>query len=272
MKVSVGIEPARFSGVDAPHRESVERVITAMRERVDGTFSLHAMAELAHLSPYYFARTFRQVTGIPPGEFLSALRIEKAKELLLTTDLSVGEICFEVGYNSLGTFTTRFTKLVGLSPGRIRRLPEELYTAISRADQRYQPSPPAAAADTGVSFRIGGPDLADSWLFVGLFCGTIPQGRPVAGKVLTAPGLDWLSPVPDGCYHLMAAALPRSEDPLKCLLPGAALRVGRAQGPLPVQAGQSSSRVEIEMRPPQATDPPVLIALPSLLLERFSST
>lgn len=91
-----------------------------MRERVDDTLPLHAMAEIAHLSPYLFTRAFRQFTGIPPGEFLATLRLERAKQLLLTTDLSVAEICFEVGYNSLGTFTTRFTRLVGLSPGRVR--------------------------------------------------------------------------------------------------------------------------------------------------------
>jgi AraC family transcriptional regulator len=271
MMIPAGIEPAPLPDVEAPHRGTVERVIAAMRERVDYRFSLEVMAELAHLSPYYFARTFRQITGIPPGEFLGALRIEKAKQLLLTTDLSVGEICFEVGYNSIGTFTTRFTQLVGLPPGRMRRLPEELYTILSRTGQSYRTLTPATSTDTGVPFRIGGSDLGGAWLFVGLFSSAIPQGRPVAGKILTAPGLDRLVPVPDGCYHLMAAALPHSEDPLKFLLPGAALRVGRGQRPLPVRAGRTSSRVDVEMRLPQITDPPVLIALPALLLERFST-
>jgi AraC family transcriptional regulator len=102
-----------FPGTGASHLEAVERVIVAMRERVDNTLPLYAMAEIAHLSPYHFARTFRQVTGIPPGEFLGNLRLQRAKELLLTTDLSASEVCFEVGYASLGTFTTRFTQLVG---------------------------------------------------------------------------------------------------------------------------------------------------------------
>jgi AraC-like DNA-binding protein len=67
------------------------------------------MTGIAHLSPYHFARTFRRITGIPPGEFLGALRLQRAKELLLTTDLFTSEVCYEVGYASFGTFTSRFT-------------------------------------------------------------------------------------------------------------------------------------------------------------------
>ncbi len=88
MGSSVGSGADHSIHADAPHRLAVERVIAVMRERVDDTLPLHAMAEISHLSPYHFARVFRQVTGIPPGEFLSALRLERAKELLLTTDLT----------------------------------------------------------------------------------------------------------------------------------------------------------------------------------------
>jgi AraC family transcriptional regulator len=271
MKAPIGIAPTCLSEVDVTHCETVEAVIAAMRERVDDTLPPQVMAEMAHFSPYYFARVFRRINGIPPGEFLSALRIEKAKHLLLTTDLSVAEICFEAGYNSLGTFTTRFTQLVGLSPGRMRRLPEELYTTFARISQRDRLLSPAATSDTGVAFRICDPDLADAWIFAGLFTDAIPQGRPVAGKILTAPGAHRLPPVPDGCYHLMVATLPCSEDPLKSLLPDAAMRVGRSEGPLLVHDGQTSGLVDVEMRSPQALDPPVLISLPALLLKVFSA-
>ncbi len=130
-----------FSHASALHGPAIERVISAMRGRVGDTLPLHAMAEIAHLSPYHFARVFRQVTGIPPGEFLGALRLERAKQLLLTTDLSVTEICFEVGYGSLGTFTSRFTRLVGLPPGRTRRLPEELVLAFEHLRERDRARP-----------------------------------------------------------------------------------------------------------------------------------
>jgi AraC family transcriptional regulator len=97
----------------AVHGFAVERVLATMRERLDEDLTLHVMADVARLSPYHFTRVFRHVTGIPPCEFLTALRLQEAKRLLLTTGLSVTDVCFEVGYSSLGTFTTRFTHLIG---------------------------------------------------------------------------------------------------------------------------------------------------------------
>lgn len=257
METPVGFEPDLLPDVDTSHRATVERVIAAMRERVNNPLPLRAMAEIAHLSPYHFARTFRRVTGIPSGEFLGALRMERAKQLLLATDMSVAEVCFEVGYRSLGTFTTRFTNLVGLPPGQMRRrLPEELHTALGRVGEEGWWSSSVVSADAGVAFLVHGSDLAGSRIFAGLFPTAIPQGRPVAGTVLTTPGTYRLYPVPDGHYHLMAAALPYSEDPSGLLFPGCALRVGRSRSPL-------------TLRPLQATDPPVLVALPALFLERL---
>lgn len=261
-----------FSGTDASHLEAVERVIAAMRERVDNTLPLYTMAEIAHLSPYHFARTFRQITGIPPGEFYVNLRLQRAKELLLTTDLSASEVCFEVGYASLGTFTTRFTQLVGVSPGRMRRLAEELSAALEGVASAQRPPIPPEPEIAGVTFRLHGDGLAGSWIFAGLFPGAVPQRRPVAGVLLNAPGVYRLGTVPDGSYHLMAAALPCSEDPLDSLLPGSALRVGRGNGPpLLARRGGVAGVVEVGMRPPRITDPPVLLALPALLPELLAT-
>ena len=245
------------------HRPAVERVVAAMRERADGPLTLRDMADVAHLSPYHFARVFKDVTGIPPGEFLGALRFERAKRLLLTTDLSVSEVCFEVGYESLGTFTTRFQRLVGMSPGRMRRLPERLASAFAGASD-----PIAPAREGGVPFRVAGSGMEGVIIFVGLFPGAVPQGRPVAGTVLEEPGAHRISPVPDGLFQLMAAALPAAGDALRSLLPDAALHVGRAREPVLVRAGRTEGRPEVELRPPRITDPPVLVALPALLLER----
>src|SRR5919202_3874927 len=96
-------EAPESARVDHP---AIERVIAEMRSTTDGALSLEEMSEVAHLSPSHFARTFRKITGISPGGFMTSLRIERAKRLLLNTDLKVGEVCFEGGYNSLGTFTT----------------------------------------------------------------------------------------------------------------------------------------------------------------------
>jgi len=191
--------------------------------------------------------------------------------LLLTTDRSVTEVCFAVGYDSVGTFTTRFTQLVGLSPGRIRRLPERLGEALARLPEGRLTTPPhtPAGAASGVVGRIEGPIGADTLLFVGLFPGAIPQGRPVVGTVLTAPGPFRLAAPPDGRYHLLVAAVPHpgsARDAATALLPGAALRVGRAPGTVAVRGGQAAVPAAVVLRPPLPTDPPVLVALPALLL------
>ena len=78
------------------------------------------IANEAALSPCYFNRVFNRVTGIPPSHFLTALRLEAAKKLLIDTEESVTDICHEVGYASLTTFVARFSLLVGASPGRFR--------------------------------------------------------------------------------------------------------------------------------------------------------
>ncbi len=262
-EASVGNDPSH-------HLVAVERVIAAMRQREAGTLCLRTMAEMANLSPYHFARTFRNVTGIPPGEFLTAVRLERAKRLLLSTDLGVAEVCFEVGYESVGTFATRFKGLVGLPPGRMRRLPEELHAVLARASGEAWSSP-LSPAEAGVTFQVRGPGLAGCMIFAGLFLTAIPQGRPVAGTVLGAPGSYRLYPVPDGRYHLMAAALPRSEDPWKLLLPGDALRVGRARRAVVVRSGRTYGVADVALRLTRSTDPPVLVSLPALLLERLRS-
>lgn len=111
----------------APHpwttklrEDAVRRVVLAMHERLGEDLCLAEMAEVASMSVYHFARIFREQTGLPPATYLAALRLSEAKRLLQETSLSVADICFKVGYNSIGTFTSRFTQVVGMSPGRFR--------------------------------------------------------------------------------------------------------------------------------------------------------
>ncbi len=250
------------------HLPAVEEVIAAMHRPEDSALSLGSLAEMANLSLYHFARTFRRVTGIPPGEFLTAVRLERAKRLLLSTDLRVAEIAFEVGYESVGTFSTRFSNLVGLPPGRVRHLPEQLNEALDRSNGWHR-TLPIVHPEGGVAFRVDGSALTGRLIFAGLFPTAVPQGRPVAGTILAAPGSYRLGPVPDGCYYLMAAALPCSEDPWQLLAPGEALRVGRARQPVVVRRGRAEGLAEVTLRLPRPTDPPVLVALPAILLDRL---
>jgi len=96
-----------------------------VRDRIDREYAqpldVEALARDAHLSAGHLSRQFRAAYGESPYSYLMTRRIERAMALLRRGDLSVTEICFEVGCSSLGTFSTRFTELVGISPSAYRR-------------------------------------------------------------------------------------------------------------------------------------------------------
>ncbi|GIJ52115.1 transcriptional regulator [Virgisporangium aliadipatigenens] len=79
-----------------------------------------ALARAAHMSPGHFSRSFRAAFGETPYSYLMTRRIERAKALLRIGELSVTEVCWAVGCSSLGSFSTRFTELVGESPSAYR--------------------------------------------------------------------------------------------------------------------------------------------------------
>jgi len=108
------------------HRRAIERVIGAIREPRERNLTLEEMAEVALISPYHFNRIFHKLTGLPPRVFQQAVRMEQAKQLLVGSSMSVTDVCFEVGYNSLGTFSRRFTELVGTNPYAFRKCMSEL--------------------------------------------------------------------------------------------------------------------------------------------------
>jgi AraC-like DNA-binding protein len=86
----------------------------------------------AALSPYHFIRVFRLAYKQTPHQYLMTRRIQKAKELLRTTDLPITEICAAVGFQSLGSFSALFRKVAGLSPSAYRKSA----STISRSAQR----------------------------------------------------------------------------------------------------------------------------------------
>ena len=153
------------------HLSTIERVIRTMREHLCEAFSLEDMADVACLSPYYFSRVFHQIIGTPPGEFLATLRLDMAKRLLLTTSMSVTDICFEVGYSALGSFTTRFTQQVGLPPRHLRHLARNVPPPIFMA--RRVPLP--LQYTKGLSGRLLSVSPFSGLIFIGLFPKAIPQ-------------------------------------------------------------------------------------------------
>ncbi|MDF2555892.1 MAG: AraC family transcriptional regulator [Microbacterium sp.] len=107
---------------DARLRELV--LLRRVRDRIDREFAkpldVPALAAGVHMSAGHLSRRFRAAYGESPYSYLMTRRVERAMALLRRGDLSVTEICFEVGYGSVGTFTTRFTELVGQPPTTYR--------------------------------------------------------------------------------------------------------------------------------------------------------
>jgi AraC-like DNA-binding protein len=101
-------------------------ILRRVRDRIDREYgqplNVEALAADAHMSAGHFSRAFRQAYGESPYGYVMTRRIERAMALLRRGDLSVTEVCFEVGCSSLGTFSTRFTELVGVAPSTYRRL------------------------------------------------------------------------------------------------------------------------------------------------------
>ena len=105
--------------------EQTQRGLTSARDFMRHAYAhpvkLADVSARAHLSPYHFLRVHQRAFGETPHEFLTRVRIERAKTLLAGGNHSVTEVCFEVGFSSLGSFSVLFTRRVGLTPSEFRR-------------------------------------------------------------------------------------------------------------------------------------------------------
>jgi AraC family transcriptional regulator len=98
----------------------VRRAVELMHAHMERELPLEELAAAAYLSPFHFARLFKKVTGASPHAYLAALRVERAKNLLATTDLSITEIATRVGYASSSHFSKAFRQATALTPRAFR--------------------------------------------------------------------------------------------------------------------------------------------------------
>ncbi|MYS21642.1 helix-turn-helix domain-containing protein [Streptomyces sp. SID4948] len=238
--------------------EAIERTITIMWNRYADPLTLEELAEAAIFSKFYYSRVFRDVTGTSPGRFLSAIRLFMAKRHLLETPSSVTEISYRVGYNSLGTFTSRFTRSVGISPARYRFLAEDGLPQItpfgmSCPDQKLSSLSGLLAIPEGFGpLRI----------YVGAFNTPIVEGLPQSCDILDGAGPFQLS-IPDGEWFVRAAAVStRDQEPDGGPRIRTPLLIGAAW-PVTVSGG-SAYTTDVALRPVGPFDLPILLALPEL--------
>ena len=104
--------------------EDLNRRLLRARDAMDRAYAepldVRAVAAVAHISPAHFSRCFRAVFGETPHRYLQRRRVERSMFLLRETDRSVTEICFDVGFTSLGTFSRTFREIVGETPSGYR--------------------------------------------------------------------------------------------------------------------------------------------------------
>ena len=104
--------------------EDVNRRMLRARDAMDRAYAepldVRSVAAVAHVSEAHFSRTFRAVFGETPHRYLQRRRVERSMFLLRETDRSVTDVCFDVGFNSLGTFSRTFREIVGETPSGYR--------------------------------------------------------------------------------------------------------------------------------------------------------
>lgn len=234
----------------------VERVVSYMYEQYSEPISLADMADVAVLSQFHFSRVFRASTGVSPGRFLSAVRLHRAKTLLVTTKHSVTDISYMVGYNSLGTFTSRFTRSVGISPVQFRR-------TSGFINVLHAPGLDCAQTVTGsVDGQVSVPyEHTSTTIYLGLFDNPIAQG-PLVGCAVLDDSLTFAMPsVPEGELYALAVAVDNTD---REAAPGTRVaRMIARKGPFKVAYGQELT-LRLTMRDALKTDPPMLLALPNL--------
>lgn len=174
------------------------------------------LAEHAGYSPFHFARLFAHHVGIGPGQYLTALRMDRAKHLLLHDTESVIDVATAVGFDSLSSFSRRFRATVGVPPARLRRLADHISDTPPRPFSLVAPG----AGRVRVAFDLPA-DLdsrGDPHIWVGWFPHPAPIGLPLSGVLVSGTRSVDLPLCADAPY-LLGFAVPAHADAVDQLAP-----------------------------------------------------
>ncbi|MEO0971448.1 MAG: helix-turn-helix transcriptional regulator [Pseudomonadota bacterium] len=227
------------------------------------------LAEIASCSVWHLDRLFRGVLGLSPMSYLAALRIDAAKRQLVTTDNRIIDICYSVGYTSLGSFGKRFQRMVGFSPRQLRVLAKELDPSVLFAQLRCRcDSPQDGGTMVPIRLHPSSASAAPSCLIlVGAFRSNVPTLMPMACAIREGFGDVWL-PTPSASHcRVFALAVPTSASAAELILQdscwlGVGDRLLRGSAPLP-------EKIQVELRPASGYELPLLPAM-ALHLQKSS--
>lgn len=259
LTMATGSSPPTETGLEPT--ASALSALSFMNAHMDEPLRLPEIAEHLGYSVFHFSRRFREAVGIPPGEFLTALRFQRAKQLLINDDAAVIDICTSVGFSSLATFTRRFHQWVGVTPAALRRLASTISERPTTPFSLGDPRKPRVTVTVEVpNHGLLQPPLV--WL--GWYPRPVPVGLPAAGMVRRGGGVVHL-PLAPGRPWLMAFTVPHEADVADHLAP--ALPVVAAH-PAPITKACS---VRLTCHRATALGIPMLSALPALHRERSST-
>jgi AraC-like DNA-binding protein len=244
------------------YQKAVERVICQMKQHLDEPLDLDQIAHIAAISKFHLVRVFDEITGTTPHHFLACLRMQRAKELLLKPEASITDVCMEVGYASLGTFSKTFSTLVGVSPQEFRALPKRLTLGrFAKAVWKFLATD-RTISGPALEGTITGPSRPRGFIFVGTFTGGVPQGVPYSGTVLVKPSTFRIERPTLPEFHLMAVLVPFTAN-LSAMIANLPVGLVASQRVQNQETGPPAKPC-LRLRPLRSTDPPIVLALPAL--------
>ncbi|MBB6735305.1 helix-turn-helix domain-containing protein [Cohnella zeiphila] len=247
----------------------IDEAIAYIHRHMDEPIQLASWSRHVGYSPYHFIRLFKTQTGLSPHYYLSSIRLQRAKDLLIRTSLPVRDIAMQVGQQSLGSFTTRFAEKIGVTPAIFREqqnhVGSHLESLMDLSERGVAERMGTGGAEVGGTVRSEIP--FQGAVFIGLFEKPIPENVPLHGTILLSLGGFQFSNVKPGTYYLMATSVSWGMSSHDILLPHATLRT-RNHEPIIVESDEDSHRKQVTLHPPHPDDPPILVSLP-LLMSRF---